>query len=580
MKIAVYTIALNEEKHVKRWYESAKDADLLVIADTGSVDNTRYLAKSIGINVQQIEVKPWRFDVARNASLAMIPEDFDICIQLDMDEVLPTGWRKKVEEAFEQGNTWPKYTMVMSRDSDGKPRNFYHHFRIHPRKGFFWKYPIHEVLDHFPGLSFERKVIDLEIDHLQDKSKPRSSYLNLLETAVAEMPQDWRMNHYLNREYFYNRDWLKVLQSAYQCEKIVGGWDVERASTYIWASEAAHHLKMDSLARDWAVKATIAAPEFYEAWHWLAHIYHLEKDWLNCLDSAAKILVLSKQSHHLVKPEVWEWWGYDLIALASHNLGSDFDAVRFGRLAIQGDGSNDRLTKNLTYYLDGYNSTRSGILTSESRLEGFPDVYFLNLDDSLDRANNLKQQFSKYNILNSTRIPAMRSASRIDREVHIAIRSSHLTALKTFIETSESRHAVICEDDANFEISEKWKFNWNHIMHVAEVNQVNILQLSLVTASPDLILTGFHKRRPGIDWSSAVYLVSRQGAKEILQKSLDDARLIGNTESDLYDGLQVFTWSLFDCSVDLGSTFHSDHVDKYHKPSFDFLRKSFDSCES
>ena len=54
MKIAVYTIALNEEKHVKRWFESAKDADLLLIADTGSTDKTRFNAKSLGVVVHEI----------------------------------------------------------------------------------------------------------------------------------------------------------------------------------------------------------------------------------------------------------------------------------------------------------------------------------------------------------------------------------------------------------------------------------------------------------------------------------------------------------------------------------------------
>jgi glycosyltransferase involved in cell wall biosynthesis len=49
MKIAVYAIALNEEQFVKRWYESAKDADYLLIADTGSTDKTVKLAKSLGI---------------------------------------------------------------------------------------------------------------------------------------------------------------------------------------------------------------------------------------------------------------------------------------------------------------------------------------------------------------------------------------------------------------------------------------------------------------------------------------------------------------------------------------------------
>jgi hypothetical protein len=350
MKIAVYTIALNEEKHVKQWYESAKAADLLVIADTGSTDKTRYLAKSLGISVTEIEVKPWRFDVARNASLALIPEDFDICIQLDMDEILPEGWRKKVEEAFAQGNTWPIYKHVTGRDPEGKPRNYQHYFKIHPRKGFYWKYPIHEVLVHLPELHFERELIDLEVDHMRDSSKSRKSYLDLLEKAVEEEPTDWRMNHYLNREYFYNRDWLKVLQSAYQCEMISGGWDVERASTYMWASEAAHHLKMPSLAEDWARKATDAAPHFYEVWHWRSHIAHLNKKWSDCFEYASKRLSLERQGHHLVKPEVWEWWGYDLMALSNHKLGLHSEAIKYGDLALNNNPSNDRLRKNLQFY--------------------------------------------------------------------------------------------------------------------------------------------------------------------------------------------------------------------------------------
>ncbi len=40
MKSAIYTIALNERQFVDKWYESAKDADYLLIADTGSTDGT------------------------------------------------------------------------------------------------------------------------------------------------------------------------------------------------------------------------------------------------------------------------------------------------------------------------------------------------------------------------------------------------------------------------------------------------------------------------------------------------------------------------------------------------------------
>ena len=72
MRIAVYTIAFNEEKHVKRWYESAKDADYLLIADTGSTDKTVEIAESLGINVIKIKIDPWLFDDSLNASLDAI----------------------------------------------------------------------------------------------------------------------------------------------------------------------------------------------------------------------------------------------------------------------------------------------------------------------------------------------------------------------------------------------------------------------------------------------------------------------------------------------------------------------------
>lgn len=350
-KIAVYTIALNEEKHVKRWFESAKNADLLLIADTGSTDKTKTLAKTLGIKVHEIEVHPWRFDVARNASLALIPEDVDLCIQLDMDEVLPLGWRPILEEAWKSGNKWPIYKHVTARYEDGRPRRFQNYFKIHPRQGFIWEYPIHEVVTPIDkSINYDRKEIDLEVDHLQDHSKPRNAYLDLLEIAVEEAPKDWRMNHYLNREYFYKQDWLKVLQSGYRCSQLPGGWDVERASTYMWMSEAARWLEMMPLAKYWAQESTKVAPHFYEAWHWRAHISHLMKEWDECLQFALKINSLQRQGHHLVKPEVWEWWGFDLIALASYYLKLKPQAIEFGRRALRGNPKDLRLVKNLEYY--------------------------------------------------------------------------------------------------------------------------------------------------------------------------------------------------------------------------------------
>ena len=70
MKIAVSAISHNEEKHVKRFCESAKDADLIHIADTGSTDNTVEVAKECGAIVNEICISPWRFDQRREAAAA------------------------------------------------------------------------------------------------------------------------------------------------------------------------------------------------------------------------------------------------------------------------------------------------------------------------------------------------------------------------------------------------------------------------------------------------------------------------------------------------------------------------------
>ena len=64
MKIAVYAISKNEEQFVKRFCDSAKDADLIIIGDTGSTDNTVALAKECGAVVPRIYITPWRFDKA------------------------------------------------------------------------------------------------------------------------------------------------------------------------------------------------------------------------------------------------------------------------------------------------------------------------------------------------------------------------------------------------------------------------------------------------------------------------------------------------------------------------------------
>ena len=52
------------------------------------------------MTVHRIAIRPWRFDDARNAAMALIPADVDVCCTMDMDRCLEPGWRPKLEAAW------------------------------------------------------------------------------------------------------------------------------------------------------------------------------------------------------------------------------------------------------------------------------------------------------------------------------------------------------------------------------------------------------------------------------------------------------------------------------------------------
>ena len=110
---------LNESpEFIERWAKSALDADELVLVDTGSTNNAVECANDLGVIVHRITVRPWRFDVARNAALAVLPSDADIVLKLDVDEVLLPGWRDHLENAPEA----PRYSYEYIWNHDARRR--------------------------------------------------------------------------------------------------------------------------------------------------------------------------------------------------------------------------------------------------------------------------------------------------------------------------------------------------------------------------------------------------------------------------------------------------------------------------
>lgn len=267
MKIAVYTIALNEEKFVERWYNSVKDADYLLIADTGSTDRTVEIAKSLGINVYNISVKPWRFDVARNTALALLPDDIDLCVSLDMDETISEGWREILENT-----TGNQITYVF--DNFHKQHSMINN-KIHSRHGYVWKFLMHEgiVQDRTePDIEF---AYGLEVYHLPDTEKPRKQYLDLIKAALDENPN-------ITRYYKYYTDALVSLERYEEAEtwyiemmKVPNFSDTDKAHVYKLMADI-----IPEKQHSYLIACLQYAPERREPYYYLAQYFFKQGDYI------------------------------------------------------------------------------------------------------------------------------------------------------------------------------------------------------------------------------------------------------------------------------------------------------------
>jgi glycosyltransferase involved in cell wall biosynthesis len=320
MKIAVYTIALNEEDNVQQWYDSAKDADYLLIADTGSTDKTVKLAKKLGINVVKISVKPWRFDDARSAALALLPEDIDMCISLDMDEILAPGWRKALEK-LDDDVTQVNYRYTWSwRDpaSRTQPQVVYIANKVHARHGYRWKYLVHELP--FPDRNESHKLVyseDFEIHHCGDVDRSPLRYNEMVY-------QTWEENKDDKRYWVYKFKCL-LSEDVKESQKTISDYlgKFRNNLTNEEIAEAYHMLFISDPVKYFRMigKAKRMAPEVRDYYVDMAIIQFNRGQLRRARKNAKKAIAITTRKLDLTYREyVWGYLMKNMLYVCNHNL--------------------------------------------------------------------------------------------------------------------------------------------------------------------------------------------------------------------------------------------------------------------
>jgi len=347
LKIAVYAISKNEEQFVERFCASAKDADLILIADTGSTDGTDYKARACGAVVHDIFVSPWRFDKARDAALALIPRDFDICISLDLDELLEPGWRQEIERVWVEGTTRLRYKFDW-----GCGIAFYYE-KIHHRRGYHWHHPCHE----YPRADGRIKEVYAHTDmllvsHHPDPTKSRGQYIDLLELSVKEDPSCPRNAFYYARELTFYSRWVDAVVALNKyLDNPNATWQNERCYAMRLLGQAYEALGDQGQAKVWLERAAVEAPNTREPWVELADLARRTNQWQLSYDCARNALAIKdKALVYTMDPSVWGAKPHDLLALAAYHLGRHEDAVHHGQIACDLEPNDVRLARNLEFY--------------------------------------------------------------------------------------------------------------------------------------------------------------------------------------------------------------------------------------
>ena len=348
--VCVYAICKNELKFAERWFKSMSEADRVVVLDTGSDDGTPEKLRELGAYVYEEKITPWRFDRARNISLSYVPEDTDICVCTDLDEVFEPGWRDKIEAAWGNGVNQLSYRYTWNFNNDGSEGVVFWIEKIHGRDGFRWVNPVHEVLEYTGEIP--RKMVSVkgvQLDHHADNSKPRTQYLPLLEMAVEENPNNDRNVHYLGREYMFHGMWEQCINMLKRhLEMPEATWKDERCASMRFIGKSYYQLGNPEEAKRYFYLAMAEAPHLREPYIDLANMLYMREEWngaIYFIEEALKIKV--RPDTYICEAESWGSLPYDILSLAYFYTGQYSKAVKAAEKAVEISPNEDRLKNNL-----------------------------------------------------------------------------------------------------------------------------------------------------------------------------------------------------------------------------------------
>ena len=226
------------------------------------------------------------------------------------------------------------------------------------------------------------------------------------------------------------------------------------------------------------------------------------------------------------------------------------------------------------------------------KLKGFGPLYIINLDEQPERMEWMANQLKEWEIENYTRISAYDGRPSTGDDLsdiltgkypdnitagEIGCVTSHLKALKHFVEETDEPYAIIMEDDCDISIAHFWTFTWKQFISRMPYDW-DTIQLAVIC--PGELHVQVHRRFIN-DFSTACYVITRHHAEKVLKLhvrgskyKLDNGVKPRPVADDLiYNSGASYACPVFLYKIELGSSIHEEHIEIFHRGSHDGLRE-------
>ena len=222
------------------------------------------------------------------------------------------------------------------------------------------------------------------------------------------------------------------------------------------------------------------------------------------------------------------------------------------------------------------------------KLNNFGPVYCINLDGQPERWHYMEDQFKYWQLTDYERVSAYDGREDDLGDIikgkypdgmssgEIGCVTSHLKAMKHWLETSDSPYAIMMEDDCDISLAHNWNFTWQDF--IARVPYAwDVVQIAIICTGD--IVVPIHTRFVN-EFSTACYVITRHHAEKLVKfhcrgnkYKLDQGVKPRPVADDLiYNSGITYACPLLLYKIELGSTIHPEHIGIFHKGNHDGIR--------